>query len=232
MPSKKSMNGYIRIQQIADDLAEHPMLRDIPFERIVNYVQELIKVVGSPKLFVEKTAVVHIEAYRGLLPCDFVKVIQVRGIRGEEYVSTMNSFHTSPKHEEFIGTPTYKIQGDIIFTSNPDEDIEIAYRAMPVDEDGWPLLPEDETFKRAIEAYIKMKRFTIYFDMGQISQAVFAQAQQDYSWCVAQAQNRLTMPTYDEMETLTNVWNNFVVRTTSHRNGFVLEHNKEYMKKH
>lgn len=226
------MEGYIKIQQIAEDLADHPMLKDISFDRIVNYAQELIKVVGAPKLYLDKTEHVNIDNYRGQLPCDFVRVIQVRGINGEEYVKTMNNFHTSPKHDDFNGTPTYKIQGDVIFSSRKHDDLEIAYRAVPIDEDGWPLLPDDETFKRALEAYIKLRRFTIYFDMGQIAAPVLENARKDYSFYVGQAQSHLILPTYDEQETITNVWKNYVTRTTSHRNGFLTEHNKEYLRRH
>lgn len=226
------MEGYVKIQRIAENLAEHPMLRDISFDRIVNYAQELIAIVGSPKLFLEKTAMVHIENYRGQLPCDFVQMLQVRGKCGEEYVSTMNNFHDSPNKPDFVGTATYRVQGDIIITSHEHDDIEIAYRAIPIDEDGWPMFPDNAAFIRAIEAYIKMKRFTILFDMGQINQNVYANAKQEYNWCVAQAQTSLIMPTQDEMETITNVWNNWVIRTTSHRNGFATEHNKEYIRRH
>lgn len=226
------MEGYISIKQISEDLAEHPMLRDISFDRIINYAQMLIKTVGSPKLFLEKTAIVPIKNYRGELPCDFVEILQVRGVNGEEYVSSMNSFHNSPNKQEFIGTATYRIQGDVIITSREDCDVEIAYRAIPVDEDGWPMFPDNAAFINALEAYIKMKRFNIYFDMGQINQNVFVNAQREYNWYVGQAQSELILPSYDEMETITNVWNNWVVRTTAHRSGFALEHNKEYIRKH
>lgn len=224
---------FVKIQQIADNLAEHPMLRDIPFDRIVNYAQELIRVIGSPKLFLEKTAEVKIEQYRGLLPCDFVSILQVRGLKDHcEYVATMNNFHMSESKPEHIGTATYKIQGDVIFTSREKEDVEVAYRAIPLDEDGWPMFPDNAQFIRALEAYIKMRRFNILFDQGQISQAVFQFAQQDYSFKAGQAQNSLMMPTYDEMETLTNVWNNLIPRMTAHRDGFATEHNKEHLRRH
>lgn len=225
--------GFIKIQQIADDLADHPMLRDIPFDRIVNYAQQLIKLIGSPKLFTEKTTIVSIKNYRGVLPCDFVSMLQVRGMKDLcEYVVTMDNFHNSERKHDFVGTNTYKIQGDVIITSQKDEDLEIAYRAIPVDENGWPMLPDNEPFKLALEAYIKKCRFNILFDQGQINYNVFDIAQRDYLFRVGQAHTSLIMPTYDEMETITNVWNNLIPRVSAHRNGFATEHNKEFIKQH
>lgn len=225
------MDGYIKIQRIADDLAEHPLLRDISFERIINYTQELIKITGSPELFLEKTAVIPIHNYRGELPCDFISMIQVRGKCGLEYVPTMDNFFTS-EEREFGGTSTYKIQGKVIFTSEVNGSVEISYRAIPVDENGWPMLPDNAAFIRAIESYIKMQRFTILFDMGQVSQAVLNNAQQDYAWNIGQAQTEFALPSEDEMETITHVWNNLIPRMTAHKNGFATEHNREYLRRH
>ena len=236
MPTVNMETHYVKIQRIASDLAEHPMLRDIPFDRIINYTQELIQVIGSPKLFLEKTAVVHIENYRGELPCDFIEVIQVRGAncQNEEYVSATDNFHMSDRKRPMLytQTPTYRIQGGVIIISKEHEDIEIAYRAIPVDENGWPLLPDNALFIRAIESYIKMRRFNILFDQGQISQQVFNQAQQEYAWNAGQAQSGLIMPTQDEMETITNMWNTLIPRVVEHRNGFATAHNKEYIRRH
>jgi len=229
---------YIKINRIADDLSDHPMLRDIPFDRIINYAQELMQVVGCPKLFADRTAVVDIKHHRGLLPCDFIEVIQVRGVGEcgyEEYVATADTFHVSNTKkpvDNYPSTATYKIQGDVIITSREHGQVEISYRAIPIDEDGWPMLPDNAVFIRALEAYIKMKRFNVFFDQGQISQNVFAQAQQDYMFCVGQAQAELIMPTIDEMETITNMWNTLIPRVIEHRNGFATAHNKEYIRRH
>ena len=225
------MKGYISIQKIAEDLAEHPLLRNVSFERIINYTQEVIRLIGSPKLFIEKAEVVIINQYRGMLPCDYIHMIQVRGLNGEEYVPTMDNFFTSDK-KSISGSATYKIQGDIIFTSNKDKDIEVSYYAIPVDENGWPLLPDNASFLLAFESYIKVKVFTTYFEMNQLQQTVLMNAQQEYAWRAGQAQNEFVLPSEDDMETLTRVWNNLIIRTTSHKNGFATEHNREYLKNH
>lgn len=262
------MNQYVKIQQIADNLAEHPLLRDIPFDRIVNYTFELIRVIGCPKLYVNRTAPVEIKNYRGSLPCDFAEIIQVRGAKdGKEYLPTMDNFFTSenkPKNfgiggivvkqeqkddecESYIKetttayaptdivskhTGSYKIQGNVIFTDAPTTIIEVSYRALEMDEDGYPLLPNNAIFLRAVEAYIKFKRFTILFDMGKINQAVFANAQQEYDWCVGQSYSDFIIPTEDEMQTISNMWNTLIPRVSEHRSGFATANQRQYIKRH
>ena len=60
------MEKYISLKQILDNLLDHPMLRDVSFERAVNYTQSFIRIVGCPKRFEEKTAIIEIEDYRGV----------------------------------------------------------------------------------------------------------------------------------------------------------------------
>lgn len=264
------MNQYISIQQIADDLAEHPLLRDVSYDRIVNYAFELMRIVGCPKLFEDKVAPVEIHNYRGELPCDFVEVISVAGCDGTEYVTTMDNFFVDDPCRKDVpancgpgailveqkqitrgcgsylqkkvtayaptdanhGRGSYKIQGNVIFADLSETVLKVAYRSIPMDENGFPMLPNNAAFIRAIEAYITVKRFEILFSLGKINGQVLQVAQQEYAWAVGQAANDLIMPTIDEMETITHVWNTLLPRSTEHRNGFALAHRREYIKRH
>lgn len=219
------MTGYISIKQILDDCLDHPLLRDVSLERAVNYAVQFIQKVGMPRLFTEKTKVLTIDNYRAVLPCDYYEIIQVRVV-GEnpnqpEYqtmVYSTDSFHMSKNkgNNDF----TYKIQGSCIFTSMKEGTIEIAYRAMAVDEDGFPLIPENSFFIEALELYIKKKVFTVLFDLGKINQASLQNVQQEYAWAVGQASSDLVRPTLDQLQTFTNMWCTLVQRTDEHSKGF------------
>ena len=116
-------------------------MRDIPFETILDYTLDFIHIVGAPSLFEEKTAILHVDNYRCLLPCDYVSMIQVRTAKNIDssepghrnhiaYRYATDSFHFSENKPDIgrYGTDlTYKIQGCVIYTSTKDTDIEIAY---------------------------------------------------------------------------------------------------------
>lgn len=53
---------------------------------------------------------------------------------------------------------------------------------MMLDKDGYPMIPENSAFIKALELYIKKAWFTILFDMGKISQGVLFNTQQEYAW--------------------------------------------------
>ena len=229
------MNGYISLKQILSDILDHPLLRDVSLERAINYTVHFIRIVGCPKMFEEKTAIVEIENYRGVLPCDLNNIIQVRLHNSCNIASntvfrySTDNFHMSDNKGKSFDL-TYKVQGGIIFTSIKEGTIEIAYNSFVVDKDGYPMIPDDSSFIEALELYIKKKQFTILFDMGKITAAVFNQVKQDYAWAVGQAQSRLVMPSIDEMQSITNSFNTLIPRTNEHSRGFINNGTKETLK--
>lgn len=239
------MEGYISIKQIADDLLEHPMLKDLNFERIINHTIHFMRKVGAPKSFIEKVAELQIDDYRALLPCDFYKMIQVKNNKGV-YRYTSDSFHlekpTLHNHERYINEChhpkhnhdefTYKIQGNVIFTSNKKGKLTISYLALPLDENGFPLIKDNSPYIEALQAYIKEKQFTILFDQGKINIQILENAKREYAWAVGQAQTSLIMPSIDEMESITNMLTTLIPKVTQHSKGMKYLGTKEYIRRH
>ena len=63
---------------------------------------------------------------------------------------------------------TYSINNNYIFTSLKNGWYTIAYKAIMVDEEGYPMLPADRIFINALEWYIKYKYFTLLWEDGKI----------------------------------------------------------------
>lgn len=226
----KSMNRYISLRQVLDNILDHPMLKEVSFERAVNYTVHFLRIVGCPRIFKEKTALVEINNYRGMLPCDYDSIIQVREYKTHKvFRYSTDSFHMSENKQDSYDL-TYKVQGSIIFTSIKEGTIEIAYNSFEVDSEGYPMIPDNSSFIMALEGYIKKKYFTILFDMGKISPAVFNQACQDYAWAVGQAQSDLVRPTIDQLQSFTNSWNTLIQRTNEHSSGFKENGTRERIK--
>lgn len=221
---------YISIRRILDDLMAHPMLQDLTMERAINYAVDFIRIVGCPQFYSEKIEQIEIDNYRGKLPCDFYSIIQVRDPNSHIcYKHASDTFHTSGcKHADI----TYKIQGNVIFTSTKEGTIEIAYNAYNLDEDGYIMLPDNSSFIRALEAYIKVKQFTILFDMGKMQAGVLQNAQQEYAWAVGDCQSEFNRMSIDEMESFTNSWRTLLIRDNQQREGFARLGNRQNIKVH
>lgn len=231
------------IRRILDRVMRHPMLRDIPFETAVEYTVDFISLMGTPAIYMEKTGTVEIHDWRGELPCDFVEMIQVRdrkfnnktGIKalGATYRYSGHSFHMSEDKLAHGGfSHTYKIQGMCIFTSVKETTLEIAYRAFATDDEGYPLLPDNSSFLRGLENYIKLQWFTMLFDMGKIPANVLQNAQQDYAWATGDAQSEFSRLTLDQAETLFNSFKTLLPRTHEHWKGFFDDGGRENWHRH
>lgn len=226
------MERYISIKEVLDNLLDNPLLQDLTLERVVNYTVDFIRKVGMPKIYIEKTEKLDVIDYRAALPCDFHRMIQVREVNGDynrmARVST-DSFHMSEDKAESHDL-TYKLQGQVIYTSLKEGTIEIAYEAIPVDCDGYPLIPDNSSFREALELYITKRRYKVLFDTGLIRGDVYNNTCQEYAFIVGQAQTSLIMPTIDELEAITNMWNTLIPRVTEHKMGFINSGSKETLK--
>lgn len=368
--------GYIAIQQILDDLRDHPLLDDIDLERVINYTVSFVRKVGCPRLFEDQTVELKVKNYRVDLPCDFIDIKGVKHKNGNALVSTTDihfmehikkkkdkpcvdkfiqadlnmseqlgdfenlelskafvepgvlsdkdlefiknhpniknvilfiidkkirefritpppkferkfihiddadllgidstlqdtvrdiiitwfinhrlhhkhhhnppSFvplrdqvnydlryvNREPDYESSLDTSTYKIQGNKLFTSFEEGDIVLTYTSIALDENGYPLVYDDESFTTALKSYIKLQKFTILFDLNRISGQVYNNAYQEYCFNVGQAQTSLVRLNLDQMETFSRSWNQLFQNITSHRRGFKELSNREFIKRH
>lgn len=224
----------ISINAIVDELYEHPKLRSLPLDSIVRMTSRFMQLVGVPNMFVNKVETIYPECYRAALPCDFYKIIAVRaGCLNEDftYRAATDTFFFSNKKEHY-NSPTYKIQGGVIYTSTEDKPIEISYLAIPVDDLGFPMLPDNESFKRALVAYIKKEQFTKLFDQEKISMQALQLAQQDYAFAVGDCESEFNRMSIDEAESFYNGFSELIVRANEHAKHFVDTGQKEILRRH
>ena len=122
------------------------------------------------------------------------------------------------------------MKGDIIFTSTKSIDLLVSYLAIPTDDYGFPLIPENAAYIRALELYIQKRYFTILFNNGKINQNVLANTQQEYAFYVGQAQSDLIRPSLDQMESIKNMWTTLIPKMYKHADGFKTVNNPEVLK--
>lgn len=215
---------HVNIREILSRLLRHPLLQDLNLETAIQYVVDFFGIMGLPTTYIDKIEDVEIDNFRGTLPTDLISVNQVL------YKDTCLKHMT----DNFNGGPTsnytFKTQGNIIYTSFKKGTIKVSYKAMSVDEEGYPLLPDEPTFLRALELYIKKQWFTILFDMGKINPAVLQNTQQEYAFAAGACNNTFVIPSVSEMESIKNMWNQLIPRFNEFKSGFKFQGNQEHLK--
>lgn len=248
---------YTNIRRVLDNLMDHPMLRDINLEQAVRYTLRFISLHGYPKLYKDKDAIIPIKDFRGMLPCDLESIIQVKDLKSglclRSMTDTFNEVDDFRKdkcftcekdpfdkhqkelyipHRHIHGELSFKTQGRVIYTSFPEGEIEIRYKSIPVDEDGFPLIIDNENYLAALEAFIKVQIFTIKYDTGKINAGILQNAQQDYAFRAAELQDEFTVPSISEMETYTRMYNTALMSMRHFDGGFKRLGDREYIRKH
>lgn len=249
---------YTNIRRVLDDLLDHPLLRDLTLEQVVRHTIRFISIHGYPKLYQDKIENIVIKGFRGLLPCDLISIVQVKdlttgvclramsdnftpGLRQsstkEELKDLLNNVQSNkntyiPARAEYNEELSFKTQGKVIFTSFSEGEVEIIYKAIPVDEDGFPLLIDNETYLNALEAYIKKQVFTVKFDTGKISSSILSNTQTEYYWASHLLQTEFTMPSASEMESISRALTTMIKPVTAFDNGFKSLGDREYIRRH
>lgn len=247
---------YTSINRILDELLRHPMLSDLTLEQAVSYTVNFIGINGLPMMYQDKVDSVEIHQFRGTLPCDVIQINQVKDTKSGLCLRSMTdnfpeALNPDPKqpcvdplnnmrgkdwyipegHHPF-DEMAFKTQGRIIFTTFPEGMVEVSYKALPVDDDGFPLLIDNPVFIEALKAYIKQEMFTIKFDMGNIAASVLQNAQTEYCWRVGQLNSEFMIPSVSEMESIARAFNTMIPKMREFDSSFKNLGNREYLRKH
>lgn len=228
----------ISLNEVIARIKSHRLLASLNEETIVDWTIEFHRILGVAETFEEKIAILEVKNYRAVLPDDFYEIIQLRTFAGNDeksrptyFRSMTDKFYQSENNKNSVPY-TYKIQGTVIYLSPMRQGVvEIAYRAIELDDCGLPLIPDNAKYIRALESYIKYKRYQDLFDEGEIKSDVLDRAEQDYCFNVAQAGNDFKMPSFDEMESIGNIVNSMLPRRFSHYRGYADSGSKEFINK-
>ena len=221
--------NYISLNEIASRLTRHPLMADLTLEPIIQYTIDFISVVGLPNMYIDKQETVEIDNYRGQIPCDLISIQMIRHSKNhKKFRGTTDNFQPDEKPSDY----TFKSQGSVLITSMKQGNVDIAYRAIMVDDMGMPMIPDDGVFLNALQAYIKQEHFTMLSDLNKIAYQSLVNAQQDYSFKVGKLQNRFLMPSKSEMESISNMLNQIFPRVNEFNKGFKSLGNREYIKRH
>lgn len=113
---------------------------------------------------------------------------------------------------------TYQISNGCIKTSICNGCLEISYQAMPIDSDGFPLVPDYVEFREALYWYINMKYSYSLWRRGELRDGIYQHAQEQWHWYCQQAANRAMIPDLNTLESIKRSFLCLRPRTEQFRN--------------
>lgn len=225
---------YESIKIILDRLLRNNVLNGISFESVIDYTIDFMEIVGVPSIYTEKLYEADIVNYRASLPCDFVEEIQLLFDSRTSRAST-DTFHeqygkTNLQHR--TSDNTYSINRNYIFTSIEKGKLQMVYKAILTDEEGYPMLPANRTFLNALEWFIKYKYYTILWEEGRLEDKRYENTKQEYAWAVGQCETDMKRLSLAKAESFFNSFRTLIPRDNEFSKRFMNTGNKEFIKAH
>ena len=121
-----------------------------------------------------------------------------------------------------VNKPEYFIKPGWIVTNQKNGYIKLAYKAIAVDERGYPLIPDLTSYQEAVYWYVVMKLTFPKFMSGKLggsnnskyaakyARDTYFYTQQQWNFYRNQAYAEAMMPTADDMQNIKNDWNKLI----------------------
>lgn len=227
-------NGkYVSVNSIIEKVyRDMGMIDQLDLGNAVEWAGEAIELIGSPMQLIERVGLIEINQMKGKLPIDMHLLITSgaapnascdeakRFIQMRYSTDAYHMFCTECQDGSCNSDLTYKVNDDYMFVNFNKGIVRISYKAIPVDENGYPLIPDDVKFKNAVAYHIMWKIGFIKWMQGKIANAVYQKIEQDRDWYIGAAQTRGHTPNPDMMESIKNNWIRLIKKINQQGDGF------------
>lgn len=234
---------YVSLKVVADKLLRNPLMEGVSFEAILDYTVEFLQIVGVPADFIDKLYTTEFSDYRVALPDDYVECTQLL-IDGKSArwatdtfhthygeMETVNNYNFSRKLPRAVDT-TFTINNSYIYLSKEKGTIDMSYKAIPVDDEGWPMIPDSPVFQRALKMYIEKEHGRILYLNDKLDGNKFSKIEQDYWWAVGQWETDSRKLNLSKAESLFNSFRTLIVRGTEFANRWRNDGAVERLRRH
>jgi hypothetical protein len=217
---------FIKIDEIVERLYEmYPFVKDVSKTDIANLSAEILALLSARNTLQEEGIVLTIEDYRAELPSN---IVQLKAVR--DHCSKVPLTYTTDNFSFLVCDDsvnrycsckdTYRVNPNFIYTSFKEGEIDMVYTGFPIDDEGYPMIPDDESFKMAIEYHCAKRLAQKAYFSDQLSRDKYQELKQEASWYAGQAKNKAEIPSVDLMEAIKNSKLRLIQKINMHGQGF------------
>jgi hypothetical protein len=215
-----------------------PLAADLSYEQAAEYTLEFIKLIGAPLAYSDEVKKLEVTEYKARIPNNTVIIRGVRWLGKEgcddpiamRYATDL--YHTSKQEKDCDGEYTYISQNCNLTTSKRTGFVEISIKTIATDEKGYPMIPDNESFKMGLEYYILYRHIEPLWSMGKVQDKVFSHYGQQRDWYLGQASNEFKLQGIDQLESAMNSLNRLIIQDKAHETFYKDFGQKEYIKRY
>jgi hypothetical protein len=217
-----SITRYLPIQTVVNRLYRQLGINtEINESEVIEWTSDALLMIGSYYQFVEKSECLELIDGKAKLPCGFYKLVDI-AYQGFPVSWATNQMASNYQCEgcqipQCCTEFTFYINNDYLITNinstngSPDNtNICIVYLSVPVDDNGYPMIPDDIYYMRALESYVTYRMDYREWRKGKLADKVYKDSEAAWLFYVNSARGSANMPNIAELEKLKNIWQRLI----------------------
>jgi len=232
---------FISINEIIEGVyRDNAIYEELDIWDVIEWGGEALELIGAGLQYEELIAEICVKEHRAPLPCNLhlSDSVSYKGHPLHQCTGTFGAISTSPTSTDTNiidgkqvdkdnfpqmggslggGGDCYYMNDNFIVTSFKSGCILLAFRGIKVDHDGYPMIPDNVSYKRAVKSYITMMLDRINWRKGSSPEAHYRDSQRDWEWYVKQARGAANMPNLDMMDNIKTQWVKLKPSQTAHQ---------------
>lgn len=211
---------------------------EIPEGDIIEWCAEALSMIGAYAQYEEVSDCLPIVDGKAKLPCGFDRLVSINYKNQPMYWATNTNAHNYQCNECKIpvcvdGTCeyTFYINNSYLITNitpinhnvidGGPINLCIVYLGIPVDEEGFPLIPDDIYYQKALTSYVTLMVDTQDYRKGRIPEKIFERSEFNWLFYVNSARGAANAPGIAQLENLKNVWKRLLPNVNEYKKGFI-----------
>ena len=234
--------NYINIREVIEGLyRDYDHQEELDIWDLVEWCGEALDLIGAHQQYINIVEDWQVCDYRYPLPCNIISLQQIsyKGLplkyaasifgpanREGSNTNILNGENVEANNfpqaitDETVLDHRYYINDAFLVASFKEGCLTVSYTGTKVDEDGFPMIPDEVTYKKAIKSYCQMMLDRREWRRQRLSEAVYRDSQRDWEWYVRTARGKAQMPNIDKMESIKNQWVRLKPNQNSYNNFF------------
>jgi len=195
---------------------------------VISWIAECLDKIGTFYQYEEITTILTLVDGKVELPCNFDKLVSITNNNRPLSWSSSSNLRDYGCEDCKITTCCtdnyFYISGNMIITdikNTYDNTICLTYLGMPVDEEGYPLIPDDVSFKEACTKYITYMLDVREWRKGNIPDKIMERSEREALWYIGQAKGQGNMPNVAQLERLKNIATRLLPLNNEYKKNFI-----------
>lgn len=232
------INGFISVKTILAKLyRDLGTNKEINESDVIEWVSEVLLKVGAYSQFTEVSKCLDLIDGKACLPSGLYRMVDIM-YNNQPLAWATNTMANNYQCEgckipSCCTQHTFYISNNYLITdipSNESQKICIVYIGVPIDDEGYPMIPDDVYYAEACAKYATYMLDYQDWRKGQLPDKVFQKSEQDYLFYINSARGAANMPGVAQMENLKNILVRMIPRQNLYNKHFKGIGNQEQRK--